>query len=105
MSLLEKVLAAGLVIVGAGVIVCLVGMWWTARRGPSTSEREAVEDAPDSCCVAMAVSGEHDVWCPRRPAVGRAVVAGSDLDPLEALYRAPAFKGVRAFRTPGERAS
>lgn len=40
-----------------------------------------------SGCNAYAAWGQHDPWCPYRPRV----VAGSDVDPLERMFSAPAY--------------
>lgn len=82
------------------VLLPLAAVIWVAfplaiakfLRGPRTEDREALGSdicrhgvCPDECpsCRPM----------PPPPTV----VAGSDLDPLEALYRAPAFNGERAL--------
>lgn len=112
MSPWEKAGAAATVIAGIGALVCVVAWWWTGRRA-STSEREAVQDAPRvrpaGCCLPAAASAgvEHDPWCHRRPAVGRAVVAGSDLEWQADLARFYADYDAYRFdcRLPGERAS
>lgn len=87
------------------VLLPLAAVIWVAfplaiarfLRGPKTEEREAI--GSDIC-----KDGVHPDECPScRPLPPcPAVVAGDDLDPLEALYRAPAFNGERAFRVPGE---
>lgn len=59
MTLWEVVLAAGLVATGAGVLVCVVAMCW---RGPSTAEREAVQDAPRAVGRASVVASEDLTW-------------------------------------------
>lgn len=89
MSLWELVFAACMIVAGFAAVWCTVVAWvgdWRARR------REAAREALYACCLAVAADGEHDVWCPHRPAVGRvSVVASDDLDPLERLYAAPAY--------------
>lgn len=87
------------------VLLPLAAVIWVAfplaiarfLRGPKTEEREAL--GSDIC-----KDGVHPDECPScRPLPPcPAVVAGDDLDPLEALYRAPTFNGERAFRVPGE---
>lgn len=73
------------------VLLPLAAVIWVAfplaiarfLRGPKTEEREAV--GSDIC-----KDGVHPDECPScRPMP--AVVAGSDLDPLERLYLAPAY--------------
>lgn len=71
MSLPEKVFAAVMVIFGAATVLCLFAGWLAARRDRQVGAGEAVQSAPRF--------------------VGRAVVASDDLDPLEALYLAPAY--------------
>lgn len=88
----EKVFAAILLVFGSASLLCILAGWLAARRDRSIEEAQE-----DACCGPAAAGDEHDVWCPEhptagKPAVGRAaVVASDDLDPLEALYLAPAY--------------
>lgn len=89
--------AYALIALGALVLLAMLLGRWIRKIGPSTEEREAL--GSDIC-----KDGVHPDECPScRPLPPcPAVVAGDDLDPLEALYRAPTFNGERAFRVPGE---